>query len=133
MIHMVFITEGFLEVAIESLPKWVLNPRPLNSVQTLWLSFQAMGSACTQSQLCTATPISSLVCCSHFILAIAFVGRYISFKRNLAKVIILVVEYVVYVWYSRYMYYVVYLVGIYKGINIYIYIYVYTNFECLLY
>ena len=31
----VFTTEGFLEVAIESLPKWILNPRPLNSVQTI--------------------------------------------------------------------------------------------------
>ena len=29
------ITEGFFEVAIESWPEWVLNPRPLNSVQKL--------------------------------------------------------------------------------------------------
>ena len=28
---MVFITEGFFEVAIESLPEWDLNPRPLKS------------------------------------------------------------------------------------------------------
>ena len=32
---MLFTTEGFLEVAIESRPEWDLNPRPLNSVQTL--------------------------------------------------------------------------------------------------
>ena len=32
---MVFTTEGFFEVAIESWPEWDLNPRPLNSVQTL--------------------------------------------------------------------------------------------------
>ena len=32
--HMVFTTEEFLEVAIESCPEWDLNPRPLNSVQT---------------------------------------------------------------------------------------------------
>ena len=32
---MVFTTEGFLEVAIEIWPEWDLNPRPLNSVQTL--------------------------------------------------------------------------------------------------
>ena len=33
---MVYIyTEGFFEVAIESWPEWGLNPRPLNSVQTL--------------------------------------------------------------------------------------------------
>ena len=29
---MVFITEGFFEVAIESWPEWDLNPQPLNSV-----------------------------------------------------------------------------------------------------
>ena len=31
-IYIVFTTEGFFEVAIESWPKWDLNPRPLNSV-----------------------------------------------------------------------------------------------------
>ena len=35
---MVFTTEGFLEVAIESWPEWDLNPQPLNSVQTLLLT-----------------------------------------------------------------------------------------------
>ena len=30
---MVFTTEGFLEVAIESWPEWDLNPQPLNSIQ----------------------------------------------------------------------------------------------------
>ena len=34
-IYMVFTTEEFLEVAVESWPEWDLNPRPLNSVQTL--------------------------------------------------------------------------------------------------
>ena len=34
-IYVVFTTEGFLEVAIESWPEWDLNSRPLNSVQTL--------------------------------------------------------------------------------------------------
>ena len=29
---MVFTTEGFFEVAIESCPEWDLNPRPLNFV-----------------------------------------------------------------------------------------------------
>ena len=32
---MVFISEGLFVVAIESWPEWNLNPRPLNSVQTL--------------------------------------------------------------------------------------------------
>ena len=31
----VFTTEGFFEAAIESWLEWDLNPRPLNSVQTL--------------------------------------------------------------------------------------------------
>ena len=30
-----FTTEGLFEVAIQSWPEWDLNPRPLNSVQTL--------------------------------------------------------------------------------------------------
>ena len=34
-LHMVFTTEAFLEVAIESWLEWDLNPRPLNSVQKL--------------------------------------------------------------------------------------------------
>ena len=34
-IFMVFTTKGLLEVAIESWTEWDLNPRPLNSVQTL--------------------------------------------------------------------------------------------------
>ena len=33
--YIVFTTEGFLEVALESWPEWDLNPRPLSSVQTL--------------------------------------------------------------------------------------------------
>ena len=32
---MLFTTEQFLEVAIESWPEWDLNPRPLSSVQML--------------------------------------------------------------------------------------------------
>ena len=32
---MVFITEGFLEVALESWPEWDLNSGPVNSIQTL--------------------------------------------------------------------------------------------------
>ena len=32
---MVFTNEGLFEVALKSWPEWDLNPRPLNSVQTL--------------------------------------------------------------------------------------------------
>ena len=35
MIHSVFTTEGFFEVSIECWCDWDLNPRPLNSAQTL--------------------------------------------------------------------------------------------------
>ena len=35
---MVFTTDGFFEVAIESWPEWDLNPQPLNSVQMLSLN-----------------------------------------------------------------------------------------------
>ena len=52
-IYMAFTAEGILEVATESWPQWNLNPWPLNSVQT-------MRSNRPQSQLCRATPISSL-------------------------------------------------------------------------
>ena len=34
-IYMVFTTDRFFVIAIESWPEWDLNPRPLNSVQTL--------------------------------------------------------------------------------------------------
>ena len=33
--YMLYIYEGFLEVAIESWPEWDLIPRPMNSIQTL--------------------------------------------------------------------------------------------------
>ena len=35
IMYILFTTERFLEVAIESCPEWDLNPRPLNPVQTL--------------------------------------------------------------------------------------------------
>ena len=35
MVYKVFATDRFFEVAIESWPEWDLNPRPLNSIQTL--------------------------------------------------------------------------------------------------
>ena len=59
-IYTVFTTEGFLEVALERWPEWNLNQQPLNPFRSSnRLSYQAMSSTRTQSQLCTATPISS--------------------------------------------------------------------------
>ena len=61
---MVFTTKGFFQVAMESCPEWDLNPRLLNPFRrSNRLSYQAMSSTRTQSQLCTATPISSFVQC----------------------------------------------------------------------
>ena len=62
---MVFITEGFFEVAIESWREWDLNPRPheFRSDALNRLSYQAMSLTRTHSQLCTATPISSFAQC----------------------------------------------------------------------
>ena len=47
--YMVFTTERFVEVALESWSEWDLNPRPLNSVQMLYnrLRSHAMSSTCT--------------------------------------------------------------------------------------
>ena len=59
--YMVFTTEGFFEIAIESRPERNLNPRPLNSFQTLYpTELSYLRSTRTQSKLCTATLISSL-------------------------------------------------------------------------
>ena len=65
---MIFTTEKFLEVAIESLPELDLNSQLLNSNR---LSYQVMSSTRTQNQLCTASPILSFIQCSDFISAIA--------------------------------------------------------------
>ena len=56
------------------------------------LSYQAMNSTVSQSQLCTATPISFFVQCSRFILVFALVSFHICFLASLAQVITLVVE-----------------------------------------
>ena len=35
LVHMIFTTERFIEVAIENWRDWDLNPRPMNSIQTI--------------------------------------------------------------------------------------------------
>ena len=54
------------------------------------LSNQTMSPTCTQSQFCTATPISSFVQDSDFILAIAFVICLVYFNWNFAQIITIV-------------------------------------------
>ena len=59
-------SEGFLEVAIESWAEWDLNPWPhwIPFRRSNRPSYHAMSSSRSKSQLCVATPISSL--CSVF-------------------------------------------------------------------
>ena len=94
LIHMVFITEEICRRSYKKLV-WVgFEPRTAtfrSDALTNW-AIKAMNSTRSQSQLCTAIPISSSVQCSHFILPIAFVSRHIWFKWNLAQVILLSVE-----------------------------------------
>ena len=61
-IYMVFSTQGIFEVAIESWPEWDYD-HWIPFRRSNRLSYQAMSSTCTQSHLCTATPISSFVLC----------------------------------------------------------------------
>ena len=77
---MVFTTERLFEVAIASWPEWDLNPRPLNSVQTLQpteLSGHEFNSH-SESTLCSH---SNFIVCSvsNFISAIALVSRQVFY------------------------------------------------------
>ena len=61
---MVFTTERFCEVALESQPEWNLNPRPLNLLRrSNRLTYHAMSSTRTQRQIFTPIQISSFVQC----------------------------------------------------------------------
>ena len=107
--YMVFTTEGFFEIAIESRPERNLNPRPLNSFQTLYpIELSYLSSTRTQSKLCTATLISSLssVFTFHF-------GHCLRQSPNLSPLS--------YIIYNIYIYTYIY---IYVCIYIYIYIYI---------
>ena len=85
---MVLTTEGLFEVAIESRPEWDLNPRPLNSVQTLYPT-ELSGHEFNSHSEPTFYSYSNFIICSvsHFISAIAFVSRHVCFNRNFVEVI----------------------------------------------
>ena len=83
---MVFTTEVFFEVAIESWPEWDLNPQPLNSVQTLQpteLSGHEFSSRSEPILYSYTNFIFSSI--SDFISAIVSVSRHIYFNRNLVE------------------------------------------------
>ena len=62
--NMVFTTEGLFEVAIESWPKWLwTHDHWIPFRFSNQLSYQALSSTRTQSQLCTATSVSLFVQC----------------------------------------------------------------------
>ena len=55
LIHMIFTTEKFFDVAIKRWLMLDLNPRPLNFLQTLYpTSYQTIFSTHTQVELCAA-------------------------------------------------------------------------------
>ena len=84
---MVFITEGFFEVAIESWPEWDLNSRPLNSVQTL--PTELSGHEFNSHSKPTLYNHSNFIVCSvsPFISSIVFVSRHVCFHRTFVEVI----------------------------------------------
>ena len=88
---MVFITEGFLEVATESLPEWDLNPRPLNSIKRLYQT-KLSGHEFNSHSESTLYSYSNFIVrsVSQLISAIAFVSRHVCFNRNFVEIITLV-------------------------------------------
>ena len=85
---MVFTTEGFFEVAIESWPEWDLNPRPLNSIQTLKLTELSGHEFNSHSEPTLYSYPNFIVCSvSGFISAIAFVSHHVCFNRIFLEVI----------------------------------------------
>ena len=90
---MVFPTEGFLELAIENALIGIRSQDHIISFRgPNWLTYQPIGSTCSQSQLCAATPISSLRSVLMFYSVFAFVRRHICFKPSLALIITIVAE-----------------------------------------
>ena len=85
---MLFTTEGFFEVAIESWPEWDLKPRPLNSVQTLYTT-ELLGHEFNSHSEPTLYSYSNFIICSvsDFISAIVFFCRHNYFNRNFLEVI----------------------------------------------
>ena len=75
---MVFTTEGFFEVAIESWPEWDLSPRPLNCVLTLKPT-ELSGHEFNSHSEPTLYSYSNFIVCSvsNFISAIAFVSCHV--------------------------------------------------------
>ena len=119
---MAFTTEGFFEVARESWSEWDLNPWPLPILfrHSDRLSYQAMSWTCSQSQLCTATSISSL--CStlkfHFGLNTCI---YVYIYIYIYVYIYILHIYILYVYYIYIYYIYIYILYIYL-ICVYIYL-----------
>ena len=78
----------YIFVAIESWPEWDLNPRPLNSVQTL-KPIELLGQEFNLHSEPTLYSYFNFIICSvpHFIPAIAFVSCRVCFNGNFVEVI----------------------------------------------
>ena len=85
-IHMVFTTEAFFEVAIESLPEWDLNPQQLNSVHMLKPTNLSGHDFNLHSEPNFYSYSNFLVCSVwSFISAIAFISRHVRFYFKFAR------------------------------------------------
>ena len=83
---MVFTTEAFFEVAIESLPEWDLNPQQLNSVHMLKPTNLSGHDFNLHSEPNFYSYSNFLVCSvSSFIWAIAFISRHVRFYFKFAR------------------------------------------------
>ena len=84
---MVFISEGFFEVAIEIWPELELNQQPLSFVQTLYPT-ELSGRELNSHSERTLYSYSNFIDCSvsHFFPAIAFVSGHVCFNRSFAEV-----------------------------------------------
>ena len=75
---MVFTTEGLFEVTIESWPEWDLNPRPLNSVQTLETTELSGHEFNSHLEPTLYSYFNFIVCSvSDFISAVTIVSRHV--------------------------------------------------------
>ena len=75
---MIFISDRFFEVAIESWPEWDLNPPPLNSIQKLKPTELSRHEFKSHPEPAFYSYSNFIVCSvSHFISAVIYIYIYI--------------------------------------------------------
>ena len=89
---MVFTTEGFFAVVIESWPEWDCSHHHWDLFRrSNRLSYQAMSSTCTYRKLCTTTPISSFVQCQIIFWLLPWSVATLKYKHIILKPHVLLV------------------------------------------